>query len=482
VIPVDLAPSPAKILTHQYEPWGAAKTLFGYRGPRILLSGPAGTGKTRACLEKLHLMALLNPGMRGLIVRKVAADLASTALVTWKQHVATESLATGLVDYFGGSKSDPAGYRYANGPNGGFKGGSFIAIGGMNDPGRIMSTEYDVIYIQEATQLTITDWEQLDTRLRNGRVSFQQLIADTNPDAPTHWLKQLADSGTVHLVESRHKDNPRIYTRDGQLTPDYGVEYMARLDALTGVRLARLRDGKWVATDGQVYEAFDAAVHSPTLAEIAALHGGWPDTRLCAAGLPWHWERYWSIDFGFTNPTVIQRWARDDDGRLYLYREQYMTQRLVEDHVRDLKRQVLKKNPRTGEMVEQEPMPWYIICDHDAEDRATFRKHWGYSTVSAVKWVKPGIEAVQSRLKLAGDGRPRLYLLQGARTKLDQSLRDAGKPTCTLEEITSYVWDQPDGKVSKDVPLKENDHGMDAMRYVVAKVDRVTAGIKKARR
>lgn len=456
---------PRTIVHHRYEPWGAAKSLFAYRGKEVLLSGPAGTGKTRACLEKIHYMALLNPGMRGLILRKVAADLSSTALVTWKEHVASEALEVGLCEYFGGSRSEAAGYRYTN--------GSFIAIGGLNNPEQIMSSEYDVIYIQEATQLTITDWEKANSRLRNGKISFQQLIADTNPDVPTHWLKQRADNGVVQLFESRHKDNPRIYLRSGELTV-YGADYMDRLDTLTGVRLKRLRDGAWVATDGQVYETYDTAVHSPTLAEVAELHGGWPDTRLCAAGLPWHWERWWSIDFGFTNPTVIQRWAQDDDGRLYLYAEQYRTQRLVEDHVTDLRAIVFDKRG-----LELEPEPRSIICDHDAEDRATFRRHYGRGTVSAVKWVKPGVEAVQSRLKVAADGRPRLYLLRGALLTLDQTLRDAGKPACTLDEVTSYVWDQQEGKVSKDVPVKENDHGMDAMRYVVARVDRVTSGIKR---
>ena len=453
------------VIHHRYEPWGAAKSLFEYRGKEVLLSGPAGTGKTRACLEKLHLMALLNPGMRGLILRKVAADLSSTALVTWKEHVATEALELGLCRYFGGSRETAAGYLYTN--------GSFVAIGGLNNPEQIMSSEYDVIYIQEATQLTITDWEKANSRLRNGKISFQQLIADTNPDVPTHWLKQRADGNVVQLFESRHKDNPRLYTRAGDLTA-YGADYMGRLDSLTGVRLARLRDGKWVATDGQVYELYDAAVHSPTLADIAALHGGWEDTRLCAAGLPWDWRRWWSIDFGFTNPTVVQRWAEDDDGRLYLYREQYLTQRLVEDHVKDLRSMVFDSK---GQPLE--PEAWSIICDHDAEDRATFRKHYGRGTVSAVKWVKPGVQAVQSRLKVQADGRPRLYLLRGALWRLDQSLRDAGKPACTLDEITSYVWDQQEGKVSKDVPVKENDHGMDAMRYVVARVDRVTAGNRR---
>jgi hypothetical protein len=42
-------------------------------------------------------------------------------------------------------------------------------IGGMDKPTKIMSSEYDFIYVQEAIELTETDWENLTTRLRNGR-------------------------------------------------------------------------------------------------------------------------------------------------------------------------------------------------------------------------------------------------------------------------------------------------------------------------
>jgi predicted transcriptional regulator len=40
------------------------------------------------------------------------------------------------------------------------------------------------------------------------------------------------------------------------------------------------------------------------------------------------------VDFGYTNPFVMQWWAEDPDGRLYLYREIYRTRRLVEDHAK----------------------------------------------------------------------------------------------------------------------------------------------------
>jgi len=54
----------------RYQPRGVAAQLFECRVPEVVLSGPAGTGKTRAWLERLHLLAADRyPGMRALIVR-----------------------------------------------------------------------------------------------------------------------------------------------------------------------------------------------------------------------------------------------------------------------------------------------------------------------------------------------------------------------------------------------------------------------------
>ncbi|MGH2684170.1 MAG: phage terminase large subunit, partial [Actinomycetota bacterium] len=163
------------VVIHSYRPRGAALDLFRCRDPEVLLSGPAGTGKSRACLEKLDQLALRNPVMKGLIVRKTLASLGATALDTYRKHVAAEALEAGLVRYYGGSRQEPAQYVYGN--------GSAIHIGGMDKATKIMSSEYDAIYVQEAIELTEDDWEALTTRLRNGMISFQQLLADTNPSA-----------------------------------------------------------------------------------------------------------------------------------------------------------------------------------------------------------------------------------------------------------------------------------------------------------
>lgn len=424
---------------HRYRPWGSALELFQSRAPEVLLSGPAGTGKSRAALEKLHALMLANPGSRGLMVRKTAVSLTSSGLVTFREHVAKEAIESGEVKFYGGSMQEAASYRYGN--------GSTITIGGLDKATRIMSTEYDAIYVQEATELTEDDWESLTTRLRHGMISFQQLLADCNPNAPHHWLRQRCERGTTQLIYCRHEDNPRLYDAHTGAWTIQGAEYIRRLEALTGVRYERLRLGKWSAAEGLIYDTFDPAVH---------LHPpiGMP---------PPSWNRWWTIDFGFTNPFVCQFWAEDPDGRLYLYREIYKTQTLVEDHAVQMVA-VVKK----GDGHKMDILPRGIICDHDAEGRATLERKLGQGTVAAKKDVLEGIEAFKSRLKVQPDGKPRIFICRDALVERDQALADAKKPLCTQDEILEYVWDD---KVKKEQPRKEGDHGCDAARYLVAELD-----------
>jgi phage terminase large subunit len=379
-------------LLHEYRPRGSAVELFNNREAEVLISGPAGTGKSRACMEKMHILCLKHPGITCLIVRKTLASLGSTALKTYREIVACEALEAGIVEFYGGSAEKPPQYRYDN--------GSAIIIGGMDKPSKVMSSEYDVIYVQEAVELSLDDWEALTTRTRNWKLSFQQIIADTNPDRPNHWLKVRESSGALRILESRHEENPRLFNDDGSLT-DKGRIYIGQLDKLTGVRHLRLRRGLWVAAEGVVYEDYDPAIHLIDRFEI-------PDS----------WARWWAVDFGYIHPFVLQRWAEDNDGRLFMYAEQFHTRKLVEDHARDTLDLVCPGAAAHGSApgthgTWREPKPQAVICDHDAEDRATLERHLGLGTIAAYKSVNTGIQAVQSRMRAAGDGRARLFHLTG---------------------------------------------------------------------
>lgn len=419
---------------HVYTPKGACAQLWHERGSEVLVSGPAGTGKSRACLEKLMVMAVLNPYMRGMIVRKTLASLGSTALVTWREKVIVD-LTQSDCYYFGGSSQEPPQYRFSN--------GATVTIGGMDKSTKIMSSEYDMIYVQEATELTANDWEALTTRLRNGRVSFQQLLADCNPDMPTHWLKDRADKGVTKLLQSVHEDNPTLFNDDGTVT-DNGREYIEKLDKLTGVRYLRLRKGIWAAAEGLIYEEWNSNVHLIDRFDI-----------------PEEWPRYWTIDFGFRNPFVCQWWAEDPDGKLILYREIYHTHKTVKQHAKDILAVMQDEN---GEWIE--PVPTAIICDHDAEGRTVLEEELGLGTQNAHKSVKEGIEATQDRFAESS-----IAFMRDSVITVDPTLRDSNRPTCTQEEIVGYVWKMgPNGRILEE-PVKDGDHGMDGMRYMVAEKD-----------
>jgi hypothetical protein len=428
-----------------YRPYGTALELMAARDQVVMLSGPAGTGKSRACLEKMYIAAMRYDGMRGIFIRKTRASMTQSAMATFERQV----LPMGSAVWFHTSDQE---YRFPN--------GSIIAVAGMDKPSKIQSSDWDIAYVQEATELNEEDLEYLDIRMRWGVMPYQQVIGDCNPGPPNHWLKKRGDRKALRMLETRHQDNPVLWDRiRGDWTPK-GRDYITRLERLTGARRLRLLKGQWAAAEGMVYDMWDPRIHlidAQTRPDLYDLTGDIPRIKL-----PEDWQRYRVIDFGYTHPFVCQWWAADPDGRLYLYRELYGTQRITEDWARDI-----------CELSEGETYQ-ASIADHDADDRATLDRH-GVPTFRATKPVSPGIQAVQARLRPAGDGRPRLFIMRDCIVSRDPLLEESRLPACTAEEFDGYVWARVSatGTALKEVPVKKDDHGMDTMRYMVAHLDNV---------
>lgn len=404
-------------------PWQIAP--WRDKSPILLLTGSAGGGKSRVAGEKLHGYLKKYPGCTGLMLRK-AREYGSKSIVPFMQKTVIGSDPTVRM-----RKVDTS-FTYAN--------GSILYWGGMRDDSQREGLRsigpdgaLDIVWIEEANQFTENDFNEILARMRGKSAPWQQVILSCNPDDPNHWINQrLILGGEASVYYSGAKDNPH--------NPPGYTEF---LNKLTGVLRTRLVEGRWSQAEGVVYDGFDPAIHVIEWFKI-----------------PSHWPRYRSIDFGYTNPFVCQWWALDDDGRAYLYREIYRTGKLCEDLAKEIK--YLSHNENIVQ----------TVADHDAEDRATLERH-GVYTVPANKSVSPGIQAVTARLQKAGDGRPRLFILRGALTDEDPALKSRRAPHSTEAEITGYIWQKaPDGKPIKETPLKQNDHGMDAMRYMMMALDK----------
>lgn len=418
-----------------YVPYGGVLDMWRSKERQVLVYAGAGTGKTRGVLEKLHLTCLKYPGCRVLLTRATRASMTESVLVTFESHVAGVHEIPNLR---GMQRKTRGSYEYLN--------GSVMIVTGLDNPDRILSTEYDRIAVFEATECRENDIETLLPRLRNARTAYHQLICDCNPTTPSHWLKRRVDSGRMRGFHSTHKDNPRLW--DGNDWTKEGQEYLSALGELTGHRRARFLEGRWAAAEGLVYSAFSEDVH--VVSELPPGSKDWPRVR--------------SIDFGYTNPFVCLWAAVDPDGRLWVYRELYKTQATIPDLARDINR-----------LSEGESYLW-TVSDHDAGERALLDKA-GIVTKPARKAVGLGIQAVEQRFRVQGDGKPRLYLCRGMSVEVDQRLYAVKKPTGLIQELDSYVYPPgKDGKAEKEEPVKEHDHAADALRYMVVELDGLSGG------
>ncbi len=463
-----------------YRAYGAIEKLFYDKRLFVGLDGPAGTGKSRGAMEKLHLMAEKYPGCRLLVARKTRESLSEAALFTYEQFVLPE----GHPCLDGARRTHRQSYLYPN--------GSVINVAGLDKPQKIMSTEYDAIYVQEFIECDEDDLELLSSRLRNGVIPYQQLIFDCNPSYPSHWLKQRADAGSIVMHATAHEDNPRWWTQapDGinfacydwpDVAPDgrvgkwteAGLVYLGVLDELTGARYLRLRKGIWAAAEGQIYDRFDPARSIVDHFDPPQTAGKW----------------LWVVDYGFTKPFYVGVWWIDGDGRAYEWGQIYMTRKLVSEHAKDAMhmcgwewdKELCEHREWTPDGVDpstfyRPPLPDYVISDHDAEGKQTFEEETGLKMVNASKSITEGINATQERFKPAGDGRPRIFFMRGSLYEEDSELKKKKLPLRSTDEIEAYVWD-PKGK-AKERPIDEYNHAMDGLRYLVCDLDDITGGVQ----
>lgn len=402
-----------------YIPRGGALEVLYNQSPEIIIEGPAETGKTMACCWKSHVWCLKYPGATGAIVRKQQTDIYGSVLETFKD--VTEGAP---LNYYGGES--PSKIIYPN--------GSVIWIAGLDKSSKVLSSERDFIYVNQAEELSKDNWESLSTRTtgRGAVMPYTQLLGDVNPGPSKHWILKRAKQGPLKLIKSKHVDNPTLYDDGGSLTSQ-GVRTMATLEALTGVRRKRLLDGIWATAEGAVYDMFDSEIHVKR--------------RPSAEMKRW----FVLIDEGYTNPCAILLVGMDSDDRGHVYREFYERGKLQAQIVSQAAKYALLK-----------PLD-DIIVDGSAAGLIADLRDAGLDATGVKGRVIDSIHLVQDRLAVQDDGLPRLTV----------------DPNCveTINEFESYVW-----KPNKDEPVKEHDHTMDDIRYWFIHVDRLLRRKKKKAR
>jgi phage terminase large subunit len=382
--------------------------------PEIILTGPTRTGKTLGVLWKAWKQIEKYDGARALLIRKRRTDLSETALVTLERDVIGKGTPL-VID--GPSRDYRKNYQLEN--------NSIMVVGGLDNPGKILSSEFDIIVVPQAEELTPTDWETLITRLSGTATPphLQQIVGDCNPTSPQHWIMQRSLDGNLKLWDTFHKDNPLLW--DGEDWTEFGKTYLDRLTAsLTGTERQRLLEGKWVQAEGVVYREF-------TTENIVDTEPN-PDLPIELA-----------CDDGYVDPRAILFIQRTGT-EILVFDEIYHSRHLAETCVSEV-----------VERCEQNGWPLPQIAAGGAESKELkyrFRKANIPYRAKPHKVVE-GIKEVRRQIL---DGQGVRSLLVNRRCKN------------LITEITdSFRYPAQGGRRDDEKPLDGNDHACEALRYWV---------------
>jgi len=449
------------------------RMLLDYDGPKrifeVLIEGPAGTGKSMGIAAILDRHGTTFQGIRMLAIRKTRASLTESFMHTFE----TDILPDGDVIVSGRSREGRHSYKYPNTD-------AEIVCAGLDQPTRHYSAQYTIIYVQEATELTLDEYERFYRMVRHFRpdLPYTLIILDCNPENETHFLNRLCESGRITRLTSRHEDNPAYFDfhREGKrkvyTIREEGRAYIDQLDKLTGVRHRRLRKGEWCSAEGAVWENFDRAKHV-----LSPGSDWWPldaegNRSLLTLGIKWYLA---SKDWGFTAPGVLAVWGVDGEGRMYCVAEWYATAKTLDwwceracDADKEFNLLAGTADPARPDAIES--FNRALASSRGSAMSGIFRPADNRRS-SAGQGDLSGIDLVRQRLADGPDGKPRIFWLSDClRSGRDPALVARFQPCSTVEEIPSVVYLM----VEEGRPNREHtdpacaDHGFDQTRYAAS--------------
>ena len=245
------------------------KEFFASRARFTAYGGARGGGKSWALRRKLVAMCLRYPGLSCLLVRRTLPELKSNHVIPFLREY------DGIMSY---SESEKALL---------FPNGSRISLGYCavdRDALRYQGQEYDVIAIDEATQLSEFRFSILKAGLRGSNHFPRRMYLTCNPGGIGHsWVKRLFVDR-----DFRNGENPKEYkfipalVYDNPNLTNADPEYVRSLESLP----PRLRDawlyGRWDVFEGQFFPEFDYSKHvcNPSL-------------------IPQRLNKFLALDYGF---------------------------------------------------------------------------------------------------------------------------------------------------------------------------------------
>lgn len=314
---------------------------------------------------------------------------------------------------------------------------STILFRQLEEPDKLRSLNLSGAYVDEASQISEQAFMLLQSRLRGK--GLRKLILTTNPNGHDYiyswFVKQ--DGLTTPEVKAKFKLIQAPSTENKHLPEGYVADLMA---TWSQERIKREIEGSFDAFEGMVYHEFRRDVHvvQPFV-------------------IPKEWTRVAGADHGYRNPSAWVFGAVDYDGNVYIYKEFYEREWLIEEICKGNKKlnkpgiieltrgeklDQVRMDPSVGAVRSQTGQTdWDVYVENLPRD---------FPLLRANNDVATGIDKVKTYLKVdPRTNKPRLFIFNSC--------------THLLDELASYrykqlVGSQAGNQSEKEEPVKVNDH------------------------
>lgn len=364
---------------------------------RVIVGG-AGSGKSYFIAQETIINMMDNADYSYLVVRKTGRSIRNSVFQLLQTLISDYNLSS----IFQVNKSDMT--IHCNN-------GARLVTSGLDDVEKLKSiTGINRIWVEEANEISESDFNQLDLRLRGKNKLGYQMTLTFNPVSELHWLKKrFFDIGDPDAFTSRttYKDN--LY-----------------LDDQYKVTLERLKD-----EDYQYYRIY-------ALGEWGSI-GNLVYTNWAKEEIPkevkYKFDNYFNgLDWGFADdPFALIRVHFDKTRKIIYVTDEICQTGLHNDESAELTKEIVGSD--------------YVVCDSAEPKSISDFRRLGVRSRGAKKGpgsIEYGIKWIQSQ-----------------KIVVDTSC------TNTIKELTAYKYrEDKDGNVIPK-PLDKNNHLLDALRYAL---------------
>jgi phage terminase large subunit len=367
----------------------------------LVLKGGADAGKSHFACQKILYRTMTEEGHRFLIIRKVKDTIRDSVFKLFCDYI----YAWDLEDEF---KINQTSFKIT------FKGnGNTIIFKGCDKEEKLKSIEgITGIWIEEAAELYLKDFEEINRRLRGIYHTYMQIILSYNPVLKSNWTYKRffqnvskKDKTKIRILTTTYKDN--IFAKDDQ-------EYIDILEGYTG-------NNRKVYTLGQYGHLENAVYTNWRMIDDIDFPDDEPD---------------YGLDFGFIAPMALVKVVVDmEERKIYLHEEYYKTRKTIKLFAEDIEEKNLKEKR--------------IIADSEAPDKIEeLINDYGYSYVEPANKNKGSVIA----------GIDFVNQFEILITKSSTNIK---------REIEGYERKKDKEGTVLEQPEKGIDHAMDAFRYVL---------------